>query len=68
MVLERAEREKFVQFLEQEAQSAIGIANQLQQNVPGVGVELARRERQYAVACNIVAGRLRETHKMTIGG
>ena len=66
MLLSDAERRKFTEWLEHESLSADAIARQMEQLKSPPMVELAKRERSYVVACNIIADRLRKTESQTI--
>lgn len=63
LLLTKAERDRFAEWLEREAQSDKALSRQIQGFPTGktINDELAKRYNVHAAACLIVAQRLRET-------
>ena len=66
MTLTDSERLKFVDYLDECADNAEGIAKQMA-SLPGPMMEvIAKRERNFAAAYRIVANRLRDVETMSV--
>ena len=59
MILDKTDRDRFAIYLETEADSSDGIAEQMLK-LPATRV-FAEREKEYAKACRVVAEKLRRT-------
>ena len=66
LLLSDSESRRFIFWLESEAPSAEGIAQQMA-SMGGVHEMLAKQEREYAAAARLIAARLRRTERMSIG-
>jgi len=68
LLLNDAERRRFSVWLQHEASSSLGIAEQAEKMIPGpAGRLFSQRERGYAAACVLIARRLDDTESMTVG-
>lgn len=63
MLLGKADRDRFAEYLKKEAENADGIAEQLLKLPAGPQImgPLADREKQYAKACRLISDRLKRT-------
>ena len=67
LLLDDAERHRFAEYLEREAQSASAMAEQIEKTAGPVGAVLGKQERLYAAAATLIAKRLRATESFSIG-
>ena len=66
-LLEPHEQRRFIKWLKTEAKDAENAAKLMERLPPNpMNEEFAKRQKQYAIACQVVAGRLSESESMEL--
>lgn len=67
LLLTPEEAQRFASWLEREAVTAEGLADQARKLGTGIATIVEAKERPYAAACLMIARRIRNTESQTIG-